>query len=342
MQKLILLCYLLFLFSINVSSAEIVFYQKVDDVYGIYVTDDKGTGSMLLTDLLNPRAPKWSPDGKSIVFTRGMDIQKSHISIMNVDGTHISDITPPSKQKRDGHPSFTPDGTSIVYKRYDPIADEKKPHSVWVMNLESGKLQKISDLGINDPEFSPDGKNIVFTTIPTLGVAGGNVWIMEDNGHDPHPLLPTPPDNDLIISRWKPRWSPNGKQILYTEEHHTLEVIDGVIHYIPQGYYYFICDQNGKNTQKLKIPNTLNPNGHDWADDGKAIIFCAREAMLKDLPLIENFKKVNIYKYNIVSDKLTTLYIPEGNAYNLDWISDDVLSVSAVDKKKLTWGSLKQ
>jgi Tol biopolymer transport system component len=65
-----------------------------------------------------------------------------------------------------------------------------------VMNLESGKLKKIADLGISTPEFSPDGNHIVFTTIPTLGVAGGNVWIMEDDGADPRPLLPPPPDNN--------------------------------------------------------------------------------------------------------------------------------------------------
>ena len=344
MRILVATCCLILLIA-TTSIAKIVFEQTTNAVSSIYVMEDDGTAATLLTDTLNPIVPKWSPDGKSIAFARGRHIQSRNISIMNADGTEIRDITVPVRDSRsEWHPSFSPDGKSIVFSRHEPIADKDKRDSVMVMNLESGKLKKIADLGINTPEFSPDGNHIVFTTISTLGVAGGNVWIMEDDGADPRPLLPPPPDNNRIISRWTPRWSPNGKQILYTEDHHTLAVLNDATHYIPQGYYFFICDRNGKNIQKLRIPNTLRANGHDWMDDGKAIVFCAREAVLKEPPLIENFKQVKIYKYQIASGKLTTLYVPQGNdnAYNLDWISDDVLSVSAVGKKKVTWGALKQ
>lgn len=344
MRKQILLCFLLCLLVVTVSPAKIVFEQETDGDESIYVIDDDGTEATRLTDdLLNPGIPKWSPDGKQIIFARGRNVQRRHISLMNVDGTNIRDITPPSNLKRDNHPSFSPDGKSIVFRRYEPAAEKDKQDSVWVMTLESGNLKKISDLGINSPDFSPDGKHIVFTTIPTLGFAGGNVWIMEDDGADPHPLLPDPPDNPLIISRNEPRWSLDGKQILYTEDHYTLDVIDNAIHYIPQGYYFFICDRNGNNIKKLNIPKTLRSNGHDWMDRrGKSIVFCAREAVLKEPPLRENFEQVKIYKYHIPSDKLTLLYTPQGNAFNLDWISDHVLSVSPVGKKKMTWGTLKK
>lgn len=337
MRGLITTCCLILLFT-AAAAAKIVFVTKDS----IYVVDDDGIGATLLTDELNPSAPRWSPDGKQIVFKRGRDIQKAHVSMMNADGTNVQDITVPSNLKRDVHPSFSPNGKSIIFSRYEPGADKDKRHSVCVMDLESGKIKKISNLGINRPEFSPDGKYIVFTTIPTLGVAGGNVWIMEDDGADARPLLePPPPNSPFIISRWKPRWSPDGNKILYTEDHHKLAIVDGVTHYIPHGYYYFVCDRNGKNIKKLNIRKTLRPQGHDWMDDGKAIVFSAREAVLKEPPLIENFKKLDIYKFHIASNKLTTLYVPEGNSYSLDWISDHAHAVSPKDKQLIRWGQLK-
>jgi len=84
----------------------------------------------------------------------------------------------------------------------------------------------------------------------------GNTWLMEADGDNPHPLLPPPPEGELIISRWKPRWSPDGKKLLYTEHHHTLAVLADGTHYIPQGYYYFICDREGKSPE-AKDPRNL-------------------------------------------------------------------------------------
>lgn len=342
MRRLIVLCCILFLLVVTMSSAKMVFVQKHDDDISIYVMDDDGTGAMPLTDLLNPRAPKWSPDGKQIVFARGMSFQSPNIAIMNVDGSEIRDISIPDRRKMESHPSFSPDGKSIVFSRIDTIADENERYSVLVMDLESGKIKKISDLGISTPEFSPDGKHIVFSTISVAGVSGGNVWIMESDGDDPRPLLSPPPDSPLIISRYRPKWSPDGKHILYSEDHHTLTVLEKGIHYIPQGYYLFICDSRGKNIRKLNIPKTLRFSGHDWMDKGKSIVFCAREAVLKVVALAENFNEMNIYKYHIASGKHSLLYNELGNEYSVDWISDDVLSVSPKGKKKVTWGTLKK
>ena len=339
MRKQIVLCCLLCLLCVPVASAAIVF-KKTGDGSGIYVMDDKGADVTLLTGLLKPAASRWSPNGKQIVFQRGENSQSTHLSIMNADGTNIRDLTPPSREKRYVHPFFSPDGKYIVFRRYDRFGKDDRNH-VMMIHLTTGRLKEISKLGINHPEFSPDGKHIIFSTIPRVGVTGDNIWIMKANGGDPRALLPSPPDNDLIVSRSLPRWSPDGRHILYTEDHDTLAVVDNVLHYIPQGYYYFICDRNGKNIKKLNIPNTLRPVGRDWMKDGKAIVFTAREAVLKEPPI--DLEQVKMYTYHIGSGKLMTLYVPpDGNAYSLDWISDDVLSVTPQGQKKVPWGELKQ
>ena len=176
-----------------------------------------------------------------------------------------------------------------------------------------------------------------------LGGEGSDVWIMEADGSDPRRLLPPHPEGDLTISRWEPKWSPDGQHILYTEERYTSAVVDGILHaFIPEGYYYFLCDKNGKNIKKLNISKTLRHTGNDWMDDGKSIVFTAYEAVLNE-PKIGPVP-TKMYKYHIASEKLTTLYVPppDANVSQVDWISDDVLPVSPQGKKKVTWGALKQ
>ena len=59
-------------------------------------------------------------------------------------------------------------------------------------------------------------------------------------------------------------------------------------------------------------------------------------------PLPEEREPINIYKYNIATGVLTQLTDDFGDEQTVDWIDDDVLSVTPVGKKKVTWGVLKQ
>ncbi|MYB64542.1 hypothetical protein F4X73_07605, partial [Candidatus Poribacteria bacterium] len=100
---------------VTMVSAKIVFTSSRDGTLGIYVMDDDGSNVKLLTDKLKPVAPRWSPDGKQIVFERRVfldDSQRLHLFIMNADGTNIRQLTPPI-DGRDVHPSFSSDGASI-------------------------------------------------------------------------------------------------------------------------------------------------------------------------------------------------------------------------------------
>lgn len=84
------------------------------------------------------------------------------------------------------------DYRSQVYMRLE-VAGEDENKVEMVMHFTTGRLKKISNHGISRPEFSPDGKHIIFTTITVLGGEGSNVWIMKANGSDARRLLPPPP-----------------------------------------------------------------------------------------------------------------------------------------------------
>ena len=325
------------------TTAKIIFTTRIEaGVEGIYVMEDDGTGVMLLhtdTRRRSPSAPRWSPDGKQIVFRRFAnppDWQKKEIVVMNADGTNLRVL--PLPKGASGHPVFSPDGASVLFTRHQTINNELVSH-ICVIDLASGKIKKLAPLGVNSPDWSPDGRQIVFSLIPKLGREGANFWIMDAAGRHARELLPPLPAPPPLIDRVYARWSPDGKKIVYHEYESIYNAKDG---FIPQAYRYYIYDLATRRSKPLRIPKTYRCSGLDWMDDGKSIVFSAMEVKLK-VPIEGVLPPYHRYKYRIGSRKLTRLYVPpDGNAYGLDWIGDDVLSVTPQGRKKVTWGALKK
>ena len=344
MKKLLTTLCLITLFSIA-AHAKIVIRLAQDGVAGIYTMDDDGTNLILLTDTLRPGAAMWSPNGKKIVFDRQADMKddsRYHLFWMNSDGTNLQQLTPPHAGL-DIHASFSPDGKSILFIRDERRKDEngKGIDSISLLDLETGKIKKVSDHSANDPEFSPNGREIAFTTLPAAGAGGGNVWIMNADGKNARPLLPKHQGDDIFVNRWRPRWSPDGKKILYIEDRNKIQLIDGTIHSIPQGYYCLICNMRGEVIEQLNIPTNLRFTNIAWMEGEKYVLFTAVEVPLRKLPPPGFRRNYNIYKYNMFSKKVTPVLKGESSTAYAEWISDDILPVSPKGKKTTQWANIK-
>ena len=77
-------------------------------------------------------------------------------------------------------------------------------------------------------------------------------------------------------------------------------------------------------------------------DEGKSVLLCGffRKLGLQppDAPPI----RFKIYKYTVGTGEMKQLTDGSKGEWMVDWIDDDVLSVSPHGKKKVTWGALKQ
>ncbi len=344
--KRICLCLILCLFP-TLTSAKIVFLAAPTraDNASIYVMDDDGSNRTLVYDgKFNPSIydVHWSPDGQ-LAFERRGDFY-----LMNPDGTNLRRLAQIEGLIRDF--TFSPDGEQIMFRLEERI-DQKAVQSIQILNIHTRKITKIRDIpageGAAHLDWSPDGKNVLFATPIVLGGAklGNSIYIMDASGKNAKELLAPPGGGELNIARWFPRWSPDGTQFVSTQDEYTWEERKpGVISEITKAYRCIICDKAGGTLRKLNVPKQLAASFFAWMDNGKSIVFRGAEYELNEPP--PEWGKGppgHIYKYNLQTNKLVNLTVNMNEKIRfVDWISDDVLPVTPQDKKKVTWGTVKQ
>ena len=327
-----LLC-LVGLLTSTAAHAKITFSSERNGIKGVYVMDDDGGNqTVLIENEWRPFPTAWSPDGKKILFN-------SFIGkfLMNPDGTNIQRL----KNSGAIHIGrFSPDGKYLVGSQ-DFRENGVLKIGIYVLNIQTGKTREIfrsERIRANFCDWSPDGKHIVFSEGITIGGGSTTLWIMGSSGQNPRPLIPNPglQKDNFAIHRSKPRWSPDSQQIVFTERVQKWEFVPNVGNSrFFGGFRYLICDRHGGNIKQLNIPKDWICYGIDWMDDGKSIVFSAREGIPVDGPLPRGFEwpPCYIYKYHIKSKTITQLTDDPGWDQMVDWISDDVLPVSPKGKK---------
>jgi Tol biopolymer transport system component len=190
--------------------------------------------------------PTWSRDGKKIAFASARDGQ-FHIYTIDADGQNLAQLT--SGETIDRVPSFSPDGRQIAFCRR-PVNESIT--SIYVMDSNGGNEKLVRENGF-DPDWSPDGKKIVYTA-PREG-QGFRLYVMHVDGTNDKDLTTT----DNSIGFVYPAWSPDGRQIAFTE----LVGNDLEVH---------VIDAQGENLRQLTTLKGVNSYAA-WSPDGKQISF---------------------------------------------------------------------
>jgi len=139
--------------------------------------------------------PKFSPDGKQIVFVRirrdlvADDFQPEAVFLMNSDGTLVRQLTPWGVAE---HPTWSPDSHWIVFDENTFCAGQDHPavtSSIFQVRADGTRLQVVLNgkdfRDVRKPSFSPDGKALVFTF-------AGDIQVLDLETHRTTNLTKTP------------------------------------------------------------------------------------------------------------------------------------------------------
>ncbi|HLG13008.1 MAG TPA: S9 family peptidase [Blastocatellia bacterium] len=244
------------------------------------VATSGGAPVRLTTSKKNDNQPRWSPDAKRIAFVSARD-EKPQIFIISPFGGEAERLT----DSKSGVQSFqwSPSGRSIAYvAQQEPTSEEEKKQKdkddaqvvdknfkfarIWVIDVESKKAREIvkADYVASDPQWSPDGKQIAYTTTPTPKADDGglsDIRIVDvDSGKQSKLSDNEGPDT-------APRWSPDGKQIAYLSR----DAKNGVL---GQMRLTVIAPEGGPS-RAVAPAFEYQPGPATWSSDGKTIYFTA-------------------------------------------------------------------
>jgi dipeptidyl aminopeptidase/acylaminoacyl peptidase len=268
--------------------------RRVSSVW-LVATDGRSVPRRLTAEGVNSNAPRWSPDGSELAFlstrnaaageaaggTAAAEAPRPQICILHMDGGEAQVVS----HLKNGVNVFqwSPDGKRFValsrigpsdqvapgarksdVRHYKHISykfndtgwfDDKRSH-LWVIEGAGGKEKQITsgeDWNDTDPQWSPDGSRIAFVSDRSGheydDSHNKDVWVISADGGPLTKISDHAFDDDM------PRWSPDGKQILFAGRTMRRQ--------FPKLY---VAPSTGGSASKLIVDDLdLIPNNLHWA-----------------------------------------------------------------------------
>lgn len=151
--------------SLDVSpDGQTIVFDMLGDIYSMPVTG--GTAKPLRTGIAFEVQPRFSPDGKKILFTSDAG-GGDNIWVMNADGSSPKQITRENFRLLN-NAAWMPDGQYIVARKHFTSGRSLGAGEIWMYHTSGGSglqltARKNDQQDVNEPVVSPDGRYVYFS-----------------------------------------------------------------------------------------------------------------------------------------------------------------------------------
>lgn len=182
----------------------------------VFVANVDGTGVREITpEGIDGFAARWSPNGSMLVYQQrdGTTIEIGDLFVVDVitgEAAQITDLDPASYGWWALLPSFSADGETIIFHMpRGPNDDVSTRWDIWSVPVAGGELTLLvrnASMGV----YAPDGGTLAYLDSPRGYWSSSRLMVADADGSDPRLLV----EGNQIE---KPRWSPDGTKIAYSD-----------------------------------------------------------------------------------------------------------------------------
>jgi Tol biopolymer transport system component len=205
----------------------------------------------------NERTPRWSPDGRKLVFASDRDGNRE-IYVMDVAGASQGETAAAlrnlSQHKApDWQPAWSPDGARVAFSSYRDDNWE-----LYLVDADGTNLLRMTDHPENDfsPTWSPDGSKLLFASRRYMDA---DLFVMDVTTGESTQLTTGE------LNEFDPAWSPDGRWIAYVTQHGD------------QGDVY-VMRADGADPINLTDSPYANDFQPTWTPDGQWVVYVSYTA----------------------------------------------------------------
>jgi TolB protein len=255
-------------------TGSLLVFHRTGNPYAIYTVKPDGSDLTRLSPPCSASGPgvegqcedgahaSFLPDGKRVVYTRatgrvrhfpGWDqIEHSDVVVRDVNGANLRVLIRSRPYEGDYDSAhFSPNGSQLIYIRVNsPLSKPALKHALFVARADGSRRRQLTpwslDAGDN-PDWSPNGKLILFRSHVDGGGKQSQIYLVRPDGTGLRPLTRFSPGTTVLSYSF----SPDGKWITFAKSGRRGE---------PD---IFVMQANGKNIRPV-TRTALWDSAPDW------------------------------------------------------------------------------